>query len=269
MGKGRRKAAKRQVAQHRAERRVTPAKVGLVTRIRATILGILPIVAIFLTARVALAEAYRIPSGSMEPTLLVGDRLFVNKLRYGPHIPFTDISLPGYATPRREDVAVFVSPPQDPAIRISPSDVTPMLVKRIVGVGGDTILMRHGELSVNGIVMPTRNTQFILPDTVAGRPEPLFAWQHAIEVHGTRFGPPVVEPTVHDWGPLVVPVDMYFMMGDNRDNSVDSRYYGVVPRANLRGTPTFVYYSYDPESGLDYFRAITAIRWRRIGTWIR
>ena len=269
MGKGRRKAAKRQEAQHRSERPVVPAKVGLVTRVRATILGVLPIVAIFLTARVALAEAYRIPSGSMEPTLQVGDWLFVNKLRYGPHIPFTHASLPGYATPRREDVAVFVSPPQDPAIRISPSDVTPTLVKRIVGVGGDTILMRHGVLTVNGVVMSTRNTEFILPDAAADRPDPLFAWQHAIEVEGTRFGAPVERPSLHAWGPLIIPAGTYFMMGDNRDNSVDSRYYGVVPRANLRGTPTFVYYSYDPESGLDYFRAITSIRWRRLGTWIR
>ena len=269
MGKGRRKAAKRQEAQRRSERPVVPARVTVMTRLRAAILGIFPIVAIFLTARVALAEAYRIPSGSMEPTLQVGDQLFVNKLRYGPHIPFTHITLPGYATPRREDVAVFVSPPQDPAIRISPSDVTPMLVKRIVGIGGDTILMRQGELSVNGVVMPRRNTAFVLPDEVADRPEPLFAWQHGIEAEGTRFGPPVAMPSLHEWGPLIIPAGTFFMMGDNRDNSVDSRYYGVVPRANLRGTPTFVYYSYDPESGLDYFRAITAIRWRRLGTWIR
>jgi signal peptidase I len=59
------------------------------------------------------------------------------------------------------------------------------------------------------------------------------------------------------------------MMGDNRDDSVDSRYYGPVPRRNFRGTPMFVYYSYDPEEGLDYFRVITAIRWQRLGTWIR
>ena len=89
--------------------------------------SVLPLVGIATVTRVALAEAYRIPSGSMEPTLLVGDWLFVNKLRYGPHVPLTGVNLPGYAEPRRGDVVVFVSPPQDPSIRITPDEVTPML----------------------------------------------------------------------------------------------------------------------------------------------
>jgi signal peptidase I len=236
---------------------------------RATIVGFAPVVAIFLGTRVLLAEAYRIPSGSMEPTLQVGDWLFVNKLRFGPHIPFTDASLPGYARPRRTDVVVFVSPPQDPAIRITPDDVTPTLVKRIIAAPGDTVLMRRGELVVNGQVVTPRNTDAALPDSVADQPQSLFAWQHSIELRGSRFGPPAAKPSLHEWGPLLVPPDMYFMMGDNRDNSVDSRYYGLVPRANFRGTPMFVYYSYDADAGLDYFRAITEIRWRRLGTWIR
>lgn len=237
-------------------------------RMRAWIIGVLPTIAIVLGTRELLAEPYRIPSGSMEPTLLVGDWLFVNKLRYGPHIPFTNHSLPGYASPKRGDVAVFVSPPQDPSIRISPNEVTPTLVKRIVGVGGDTLVMRHGQLSVNGVLSPSPN-EFVLPDTFANQPQPLFAWQHAIEINGSRFGRPVLAPSLHEWGPIVVPAGNFFMMGDNRDNSVDSRYYGPVPRGNLRGTPTFVYYSYDAEDGLDYFRALTAIRWPRLGTWIR
>jgi signal peptidase I len=244
------------------------ARVSLAARLRTSIIGYLPAVLIFFGTRELLAEAYRIPSGSMEPTLLVGDWLFVNKLRFGPHIPFTDRSLPGYATPKRGDVVVFVSPPQDPSIRISPDEVTPVLVKRIVGVAGDTLVMRHGQLTVNGVASPSPNG-FVLPDDVADEPQPIFAWQHGIEVSGTRFGAPVAAPSVHEWGPLVVPAGTYFMMGDNRDNSVDSRYYGPVPRANLRGTPTFVYYSYDTEEGLDYFRLLTEIRWRRLGTWIR
>ena len=246
----------------------TTPRPTLGVRIRAQILGLLPVIAIFLGTRQLLAEAYRIPSGSMEPTLLVGDWLFVNKLRFGPHIPFTRSSLPGYDRPRRGDVAVFVSPPQDPTIRISPDEVTPTLVKRIVGVGGDTLLMRHGQLLVNGTPVASPDS-FVLPDSIADQPQPIFGWQHQIELGGSRFGRPVAAPSLHEWGPVIVPNGTYFMMGDNRDNSVDSRYYGPVPRANLRGSPMFVYYSYDPDSGLDYFRVVTAIRWRRLGTWIR
>jgi len=231
-------------------------------------MAFLPVLAIVLGTRQLLAEAFRIPSGSMEPTLLVGDWLFVNKLRFGPHIPFTSRALPGYATPTRGDVAVFISPPQDVTIRISPDQVTPTLVKRIVGVTGDTLLMRHGHLTVNGVALSSPNA-FVLPDAIAGQPQAIFTWQHQNEIRGSRFGPPVPAPSVHEWGPLVVPAGNFFMMGDNRDDSVDSRYYGPVPRANLLGTPMFVYYSYDPESGVDYARAVTGIRWRRLGAWIR
>jgi signal peptidase I len=241
----------------------------LLARARTIIIGYLPAVAIFVGTRTLLAEAYRIPSGSMEPTLQVGDWLFVNNLRLGPHIPFTDAALPGYAEPRRNDVVVFVSPAQDAAIRISPNEVTPTLVKRIVGIAGDTLFMRHGSLFVNGTLVPPHYVEPAVPDPTADQPQPLFAWQHRIEVAGSRFGAPEASPSLHSWGPLVVPAGTLFMMGDNRDNSVDSRYYGPVPRENLRGTPMFVYYSYDPTEGLDYFRALTEIRWRRLGTWIR
>ncbi len=246
-----------------------PPRARLLVQARGTIVGLLPLLAIFFGTRIALAEPYRIPTGSMEPTLQIGDWLWVNKLRLGPHIPFTSVSLPGYAEPRRNDVVVFVSPPQDPAIRITPTDVTPTLVKRIIGVGGDTLVMRKGNLLVNGVASRPYNTASLLPVGAGDQPEPLFHWQHRIEVQGSRFGAPVAAPSLHEWGPIVVPSGMFFMLGDNRDNSVDSRYYGPVPRANLRGTPMFVYYSYDNENGLDYFRAATEIRWRRLGTWIR
>ena len=106
--------------------------------------------AIFLFIRAFLVEAYRIPSGSMIPTLLIGDWLFVNKLVYGPHLPFSNYNLPGYADPKRGDVVVFKSPYQpDEAER--GDDPTPTLVKRLVGMPGDTIFMRAGLLHVNGV----------------------------------------------------------------------------------------------------------------------
>jgi signal peptidase I len=237
-------------------------------RVREVVAGVLPVVAIVTVTRVALAEPYRIPSGSMEPTLQVGDWLWVNKLRYGVHVPFTHVSLFGYAEPRRGDVAVFESPPQDPSIRIAPDEITPTLVKRIVGVGGDTLAMREGRLYVNGVA-ESRPVIPGAPDTFTSDPMPIFRWQHAVETSASSLGPAVARPTLHEWGPLVVPRGTYFMMGDNRDDSVDSRFYGPVPRANLRGTPTFVYYSYEPDVGTPYLRAVTAIRWWRLGTWIR
>jgi signal peptidase I len=262
MGKARRKRAARA-----AQRSTSTPRRSVVVRTRALIMSILPALAIFLGTRELLAEAFRIPSGSMEPTLLVGDWLFVNKLPLGPHIPFTNHSLPGYASPRRGDVVVFTSPPQALSIRITPDEVTPTLVKRIVGIAGDTLLMRRGELTVNGTGVPSPNA-FVLADSIADMPQADFVWQHHVEISGSRFGPPSAAPSLHEWGPLVVPAGTYFMMGDNRDNSVDSRYYGPVPRANLQGTPMFIYYSYDPSRGVDYLRAVTAIRWRRIGHWI-
>jgi signal peptidase I len=261
---------KKQRRNHRQGARPgVPRKSAVLTKLREGAVGLLPVLAILLGTRVALAEAFRIPSGSMEPTLQVGDWLFVNKLRYGPHIPFTHSALPGYATPARKDVVVFVSPSQDPAIRMSPEDSTPTLVKRIAGVGGDTLLMRHGELFVNGVLAPRRNDAFVLPDSIAEQPQPLFRWQHSLDVVGSRFGAPTAAPSTHEWGPIAVPKGTYFMIGDNRDNSVDSRYYGPVSRDRIRGTPTFVYYSYDTNEGIDYIRAVTGIRWSRLGTWIR
>lgn len=225
--------------------------------------GILGAVLLFFFIRAFFFEAYRIPSGSMIPSMLVGDWLFVNKLRFGPHVPFTDVNLPGYAEPARYDIAVFISPPQVD----QPWDPTPTLVKRIVGMPGDTLYMRAAKLFVNGI----EQRQGYGASSEMGDPNevsPLFDWQHSVALASSRFGPAPTKPTHDNWGPLVVPAAHYFMMGDNRYNSKDSRYWGVVPRENIRGRPLFVYYSWDPESGRP-LPAFTAIRWGRIGHWIR
>ncbi|MDE3127779.1 MAG: signal peptidase I [Gemmatimonadota bacterium] len=207
---------------------------------------------IFLVIRTFFVEAFKIPSGSMIPTLLVGDWLFVNKAVYGPAVPFTDVHLPGYANPRHGDVVVFVSPYQaDEAAR--GNDPTPVLVKRLIGMPGDTIYMRQGVVYVDGVARRqgfgalgyTGDPAQSPPDAT----DPLFAWQSTIALHGTRFGSAPAEPTHDNWGPLLVPPGRYFMMGDNRYCSKDSRYWGTVPRANIRGRPLFVYYSYRPGPG--------------------
>ena len=225
--------------------------------------SILGTIALFLVLRTFFIEAYRIPSGSMVPTLLVGDWLFVNKLRYGPHIPFTRINLPGYAEPKRGDVAVFVSPTQFD----QPEDPHPTLVKRVQGIPGDTLHMRNGLLHLNGEPRP----QPFVSDTLSdpNQYSPLFEWQKQHAPADSRFGPAPAVATVDNWGPLVIPPGYYFMMGDSRYDSKDSRFWGIVPRENFRGRPLFVYYSYNAQDSDRVVPFITDIRWGRIGTVIR
>jgi signal peptidase I len=226
-------------------------------------------IAIFLVLRAFLVEAYRIPSGSMIPTLLVGDWLFVNKAIYGAHVPFSRASLPAYREPRRGDVVVFVSPFQADEDSLG-HDPTPTLVKRLVGTPGDTLYMRNAILYVNGIaqrqgfgVAPTTNPE------LANSVDPLFSWQKKVGLKASRFGPAPTQPTHDNWGPFVVPPHRLFMMGDSRYNSKDSRYWGFVPRENVRGKPLFVYYSYNADDSDRPLPMLTDIRWSRIGHWIR
>lgn len=220
------------------------------------------VLVVFFVLRIFLVEAYRIPSGSMEPTLLIGDWLFVNKLRFGPHLPFTDINLPGYADPQRGDVVVFESPTQID----QPWDPNPILVKRLIGIAGDTVFMRDGVAHVNGLAV---RQGFASNNPVGDGTEvnPLFVWQKAVELKSSRFGPPPATATHDNWGPLLIPPGHFLMLGDNRYNSKDGRYWGLVPRANIRGRPLFVYYSYNGESdrALPF---VTDIRWGRLGHWI-
>ena len=227
-------------------------------------------VLIYLVIKTFLMEAFRIPSGSMIPSLLVGDWLFVNKLVYGPHLPFTrGTHLPGYAEPKRGDIVVFESPYQpDEAERNA--DPTPTLVKRLVGMPADTLYMREGLVHVNGVPQRQGYAAASNPKGNSDEYNPLMEWQHKIELTGTRFGAPPKKPTLDNWGPLLIPKDHYFMMGDNRYQSKDSRYWGVVPRANVRGRPMFIYYTFVPSAESDRpLPFITDIRWGRIGHWIK
>jgi len=225
--------------------------------------------AIFLVLRAFLVEAYRIPSGSMIPTLLVGDWLFVNKAIYGAHVPFSHASLPAYRDPRRGDVVVFVSPFQADEDSLG-HDPTPTLVKRLVGTPGDTLYMRNAILYVNGIAQRQGfgTTPSVNPE-LANSVDPLFSWQKKVGLKASRFGAAPAQPTHDNWGPFVVPPSRLFMMGDSRYNSKDSRYWGFVPRENVRGKPLFVYYSYNADDSDRPLPMLTDIRWSRIGHWIR
>jgi signal peptidase I len=205
-------------------------------------------VAIFLFIRIFLIAAYHIPSGSMEPTLLVGDFLFVDELSYGAHIPFTSLRMPGFTSPKRGSIVVYESPTQtcipNTHCDFDPNDPTPVVVKRVVAVAGDTIYMRKGLVYINGIAQ--RQGYGALTDPLAqNESSPYYAWQHGFEVKGSRFGAPPAVPTHDDWGPLLVPPKHLMGLGDNRYESVDARMYGFAPLANVRGRPLFIYFSFD------------------------
>jgi signal peptidase I len=164
---------------------------------------------------------------------------------------------------------VFVSPFQADEDSLG-HDPTPTLVKRLVGTAGDTLYMRNGLLYVNGIAQRQGFgvTTTVVPE-VANGPDPLFNWQKKVGLQSSRFGAAPAQPTHDNWGPFVVPPHRLFMMGDSRYNSKDSRYWGFVPRENVRGRPLFVYYSYNADDSDRPLPALTDIRWSRIGHWIK
>ena len=187
----------------------------------------------------------------MEHTLLVGDFLFVNKALYGAEVPLIHRRLPAVREPRRGDIVVFDSR----------TEAGVKVVKRIVGMPGDTLQMKHAVLWRNGVAQSEGYVEHV--DSADDPSDPgMREWQ--LEFLLTNVSRDTYHPTRDNWGPLVVPAGRYFVMGDNRDNSYDSRYWGFVPRTVIRGRPMFVYYSFDHDSwhALPF---LTAIRWGRIG----
>ena len=204
-----------------------------------------------LVVRAFFIEAFKIPSGSMEHTLLVGDFLIVNKLAYGAEVPFTGQRLPALKAPARGDIVVFQFP----------ADPTKNYVKRLIGLPGDTVRMRRGTMIVNGVAQAERYVERTMPWEDRRTDE--FAWQRRFlaldPVTALRY-----RPTRDTWGPILVPPHQLFVLGDNRDNSSDSRYWGFVADSLLRGQPLLVYFSYAPDSS-QRFAWLTRIRWARLG----
>ena len=205
----------------------------------------------WLGLRLFVVQAFDIPSGSMEGTLMTGDVLFVSKATFGAEIPFTHRHLPAVREPRLGEILVFHS-----------TEGHWDMVKRMVGMGGDTIAMADGILYRNGerVIEPYAvHANAARHEGPRGRAM-MRAWQLP---HYIGYKPARYLPDVQSWGPLVVPAGQYFMMGDNRDDSRDSRYWGFLPREKVIGTPLMVYFSYDPASWHSW-PLISAIRWDRL-----
>lgn len=227
---------------------------------------------LFFVIRTFVITAYSIPSESMENTLLVGDYLMANNAVFGATIPFSDIKLPALRDPRQGEIVVFRPTYNEPQIDV---------VKRVIGTPGDTLQMTDGALFRNGRQV---NERYAHHDQ--GYDEPIDMEGFGLmdpsirkEEYGAQNHLPLLLPTVNprqyrpsrnNWGPLVVPAGHYWLMGDNRDQSLDSRYMGPIPREVIRGKPLFIYYSYDKrDAGAAFPRFVTAARWGRIGDRIR
>ena len=180
-----------------------------------------------LLIRTFVVQAFKIPSGSMEDTLLVGDHILVNKFMYGERIPYTDLRFFDFKHPQRGDVIVF----------IYPEDESKDFIKRVVAVEGDTIEVKEKKVYVN--------------DTLQNEPFAVHKDNAVIPAHVTK----------RDYfGPQQVPKDMLFVMGDNRDRSADSRFWGFVPLSKVKGKAFLIYWSW---SGF-----MRDIKWSRIGKLI-
>jgi signal peptidase I len=184
-----------------------------------------------LVIRTFVVQAFTIPSGSMMDTLLVGDYILVNKFIYGSEVPFTDLRVPGFRDPHRGDIIVFKYP----------QDEKRDFIKRIIGTPGDRVQVRGHQVVVNGRALSEPYTKPL--------DSPL-SERGAAAYCGYAYG---CEPTT-------VPADAYFVMGDNRDNSQDSRYWGFVKREKIKGKAFLIYWSWDSDRHW--------LRWWRLGKYI-
>ena len=183
------------------------------------------ILALFI--RTFVVQAFKIPSGSMIPTLLIGDHLLVNKFVYGIKNPFTDSDLISLGNPEQKDIIVFKypeNPDQD-------------FIKRVIGVSGDRVEIKNKKVYVNGKLLAVEAAINLDPRIIQGR-----------------------NPPRDNYGPVTVPENQLFVMGDNRDNSHDSRFWGFVDLQAVKGKAFIIYWSWNKEK--------FAVRWRRLGDLI-
>ncbi|NTW55736.1 MAG: signal peptidase I [Chlorobiaceae bacterium] len=245
--------------------------------------------------RIFVVESYRIPTGSMENTLLAGDFLFVNKYVYGPKVPFTDFRFPGLHKVNRGEIIVFKYP-KDPSLNY---------IKRCVAVSGDTLQIRGGKLFINGSEVPLpEHGQYIGSRVPANEPDfmifpqssgynkdnygpiriprkgdvvkltqatfPLYASVIAGEGHEVSLMGRVVFVDGSAADKYTVQDNYYFAMGDNRDNSLDSRFWGFLPEKDILGQAMMVYWSWNPDISIlgDPVHKLASIRWNRPGLFV-
>ena len=205
----------------RQEDVVTEAKTKRKSVLREYAEAIVIAVVLALFIRTFVVQAFKIPSGSMKPTLLVGDHILVNKFIYGIKIPFTDKTIIKLGKPKRGDVVVFKYP----------LDTKKDYIKRVIGLPGDKVELVNKQLFINDRVMDDPHASY--------------------SVYGN----------LRNFGPVTVPAHHLFVMGDNRDESSDSRVWGFVPDAYLKGKAFLIYWSWD--------HADFGVRWSRLGDIVR
>jgi len=239
-----------------------------------TLRSLLVVLAGVLCIRTFVAEATVIPTGSMESTILIGDHVFLDKLLYGPRLPYTSLRFPPLREVHRQDIVAFHYP-RNPSV---------MYVKRVIGVGGDVVKIANKKVYLNGKPLFEPYVQFqssaVLPLRDDFPPAPglleTFPAYWGLDPAWAREMPAFL----HSDG-LRVPSGYLFVMGDNRDNSLDSRFWGFVPIENVVGEPLFVYWSYDAPNPRDWqaeslaarlkfdasivWNFLTRTRWSRTG----
>ena len=205
-----------------------------VVREYAEAIGIAILLALFI--RTFVVQAFKIPSGSMLPTLQIGDHLLVNKFIYGIRLPFAGTLLVPIKEPKRGDIIVFRFP----------RDRSTDYIKRVVGLPGDKFEIRDKTLLINDHQIDDPHAHYTSTEVLPGGLSPK-----------------------DNLGPIVVPPDKYFVMGDNRDNSSDSRFWGFVDEADILGKAMIIYWSWDIDEPLLSVDRFSSIRWDRLGDIIR
>ncbi|WP_448872846.1 signal peptidase I [Desulfobulbus propionicus] len=200
--------------------------------IRENIEAILIAVLLALFIRTFIIQAFKIPSGSMLPTLQIGDHILVSKFIYGVKMPFTGSTLIPISAPKANDIVVFQYP-KDPSLDY---------IKRVIAVAGDTVEIRDKKVFINGKLFEDRHGVFL---------DPL--------VHSA-----IMDPR-DNFGPVTIPAGKIFTMGDNRDNSYDGRFWGFVDLKAVRGKAWIIYWSWDVQQSLFSLDRLRSIRWSRIG----